>query len=176
MMDPRYREVKEKQIPQVITPEGAAVKIIAGRVNGTAGPVADVVTQPEYIDVVLPQGKTFTHSIQAGHTVFAYVVEGEGYFDSGRDPFGRENVGENYFDMARPCICREGDVVLYKPEGDTVMITADKKPVRFLLVSGKPLKEPIAWYGPIVMNTQEELRQAFDEFREGTFIKRKTTA
>jgi redox-sensitive bicupin YhaK (pirin superfamily) len=164
MTDPRYREVKENRIPKVTTPDGATVRLIAGSLAGAQGPVADIVTGPEYLDVSLPPGKVFTHPIKAGHTVFAYVVEGEGYFDPGRDPFG-----------PRPCTCREGDVVLYKPGGDTVMITADKKPVRFLLVSGKPLKEPIAWHGPIVMNTQEELRQAFDEFQQGTFIKQKTT-
>ena len=173
MTDPRYREVKEKQIPKVTTPEGATVRLVAGTLAGVEGPVSDIVAGPEYLDVSLPPGKVFTHPIQAGHTVFAYVVDGEGYFDAGRDAFSRENIGENYFDMTRPCTCREGDVVLYKPGGDTVLITADKRSVRFLLVSGKPLKEPIAWYGPIVMNTQEELRQAFDDFQQDRFIKNK---
>ncbi len=145
----------------------------AGQKMMVQGPVRDIVTDPEYIDVTLPEGRVFTHAIKPGHTVFAYVVWGEGYFDAGRDPYHREETGENYFDWQRPCTCREGDVVLYKPGGDTVMVTADQKAVRFLLVSGKPLKEPIAWYGPIVMNTQEELKQAFEEFQEGTFIKNK---
>lgn len=173
MMDPRYREVRQNQIPKVKTDEGATVRVICGQVLGARGPVADIVTDPEYIDVSLPQGKTFTHSVKAGHTVFAHVVEGEGYFDPSRESFGREAVGENYFDMAPPCLCREGDIVLYSSPGDTVLVTADKKAVRFLLVSGRPIRESVAWYGPIVMNTQQELRQAFEEFQSGKFIKHK---
>ncbi|MBI3293015.1 MAG: pirin family protein [Elusimicrobia bacterium] len=143
MMDPRYREVKNNQIPAVKTAEGATVRIICGKVGDTQGPVREIVTDPEYLDVSLPAGKTFTHVVKPGYTVFAYVVEGEG----------------------------EGNISLYEPEGNTVAVAADKKPVRFLLVSGKPLKEPIAWYGPIVMNTKEELRTAFKEYEAGTFIK-----
>ena len=176
MMDPRYREVKQNQIPIWTTPEGASVRVVAGEIGGVAGPVMDVATRPEYLDVSLPKGKVFTHPVKAGHTVFAYVVDGEGYFDSGRDPFARESIGGNYFDMARPCTCREGDIVLYQPDGDTVVASSDAKPVRFLLISGKPLKEPIAWYGPIVMNTQAELRAAFDEYQRGAFIKHSAAA
>src|SRR5207248_6504476 len=98
------------------------------------------------------------------------VFEGEGYFDPNRDPYAREARGKNYFDMSRPCACGDGTLVLYG-EGSRVAITTDKDPVRFLLVSGKPLKEPIAWYGPIVMNTDEELRTAFEEYKNGTFVK-----
>ena len=176
MTDPRYRDVKQHQIPKVITPEGATVRVIAGDVAGAKGPVTDIAAGPEYIDVSLPPGKTFAHAIAPGHTVFAYVVEGEGSFDPSSDPFNRDEVGRNYFDMERPCSCREGDVVLYRPGGNTVLISAAKKPVRFLLVSGKPLREPVAWYGPIVMNTQAELRRAFEEFQNGTFIKRSAVA
>jgi len=170
MMDPRYREVKQKEIPEVKTPDGATVRVICGEVAGTQGPVREIVTDPTYLDVSLPAGKSFAHPVKSGHTVFAYIVEGEGYFDPGRDPYGREAVGENYFDMARPCVCGEGSLVLYGP-GERVVVTTDKKPVRFLLVAGKPLKEPVAWYGPIVMNTQAELRKAFEEYENGTFVK-----
>ena len=171
MMDPRYREVTAATIPAVKTPEGATVKVICGSVGGTVGPVKEIVTDPEYLDVFLPDGKVFTHPVKLGYTVFAFVAEGEGRFDAGSNPFDREQVGENYFDMKPDCVCKEGTIVLYESSGDTVLVTAGKTPVRFLLVSGKPLKEPVAWYGPIVMNTQEELRQAFDEFNAGTFIK-----
>ena len=171
MMDPRYREVTAAQIPVVTTPEGATVRIICGAVGGTQGPVREIVTDPEYLDVSLPAGKTWTHRVKPGYTVFAYVVEGEGYFDAGRHAFDHEALGENYFDMQRSCVCKEGDIALYEPAGDTVAVTTDKQPVRFLLISGKPLKEPVAWYGPIVMNTQDELRTAFHEFQAGTFIK-----
>ncbi len=171
MMDPRYREVAAKQIPAVKTAEGATVRIICGKVGDVQGPVQEIVTDPEYLDVSLPAGKSFTHAVKPGYTVFAYVVEGEGYFDSGRNAFDRQNVSENYFDMTPSCVCKEGDIALYEPAGNTVVVTTDKKSVRFLLVSGKPLKEPVAWYGPIVMNTQEELKTAFQEFQNGTFIK-----
>ena len=171
MMDPRYREVTAQQIPAVKTPEGATVRIICGQADGVQGPVREFVTDPEFLDVSLPAGKSFTHSVKAGHNLFACVVDGEGYFDPGRNPFARETIGESYFDMKPPCACGEGALVLYEPAGDTVLVTTDKRTVRFLLVSGKPLKESIAWYGPIVMNTQEELKTAFQEFQAGTFIK-----
>ncbi len=171
MMDPRYREVTARQIPAVKTAEGATVRIICGKIGDVQGPVGEIVTDPEYLDVSLPAGKTFTHSVKPGYTVFAYVVEGEAHFDPGRNPFDREAIGENYFDMQPSCLCKEGDIALYGTAGDTVLVTTDKKPVRFLLVSGKPLKEPVAWYGPIVMNTQEELKTAFEEFEAGSFIK-----
>ncbi|MBI4483755.1 MAG: pirin family protein [Acidobacteria bacterium] len=170
MMDPRYREVKQGDIPLVKTPDGAAGRIISGEVAGVRGPVRDIVTDPEYLDVSLPAGKSFTHSVKPGHTVFAFVFEGEAYFDPGRDPFAREAVGENYFDMARQCVCRDGTLILYGP-GNSIVVTTDKQPVRFLLASGRPLQEPIAWYGPIVMNTREELRIAFQEYEDGTFVK-----
>ena len=147
------------------------MRIICGAVGDAQGPVREIVTDPEYLDVSLPAGKTFTHSVKPGYTVFAYIVEGEAHFDPGRNPFDRELIGENYFDMTPSCVCAEGAIALYEPAGDTVLVTTQKKPVRFLLVSGKPLKEPVAWYGPIVMNTQQELQTAFQEFEAGAFIK-----
>ena len=171
LMDPRYREVTAQQIPAVKTAEGATVRIVCGEVGGVQGPVQEIVTDPEYLDVSLPAGKTFTHPVKPGYTVFAYVVEGEAHFDPGQNPFDREAVGENYFDMQPSCVCTEGTIALYELAGDTVLVTAEKKPVRFLLVSGKPLKEPVAWYGPIVMNTKQELQTAFQEFEAGKFIK-----
>jgi redox-sensitive bicupin YhaK (pirin superfamily) len=158
MMDPRYREVTATQIPAVKTAEGATMRIICGKIGDVQGPVREIVTDPEYLDVSLPAGKTFTHAVKPGYTAFAYVAEGEARFDPGQNPFDRE-------------VCKEGDIALYEPAGNTVLIAADKRPVRFLLVSGKPLKEPVAWYGPIVMNTQEELKTAFQEFDAGSFIK-----
>jgi redox-sensitive bicupin YhaK (pirin superfamily) len=172
MMDPRYREVTAGQIPVVKTEEGATVRVICGTVNGTTGPVREIVTDPEYLDVSLPAGKAFTRQVKPGYTVFAYVVEGEGRFDPGHDPFARETMGEKLYDGLHPtCACREGDIALYEPAGDTVLVTTDKSPVRFLLVSGKPLNEPVAWYGPIVMNTKEELKAAFEELDAGSFIR-----
>jgi redox-sensitive bicupin YhaK (pirin superfamily) len=154
MMDPRYREVAQADIPVVKAPEGATVRVIAGEVAGVRGPVREIVTDPAYLDVSIPAGQSFTHPVKAGHTVFAFVVEGEGRFDPARDS------------------ARSGaeTLVLYG-SGNAVRVAADQKPVRFLLVSGKALQEPVAWYGPIVMNTREELRVAFEEFERGTFVK-----
>ncbi len=172
MMDPRYQEVRAAEIPVVKTEEGATVRVIAGEVGGAKGPVEKIVTDPEYLDVSLPAGKAFSHPVKRGHSCFAFVVEGEGYFDDGRDPFQRDDVPEKYAELTRPCTCGAGSLVQFGP-GDEVHVTTVKKPVRFLLVSGKPIEEPVAWYGPIVMNTQEELKTAFEEFEAGTFIKKK---
>jgi redox-sensitive bicupin YhaK (pirin superfamily) len=172
MMDPRYREVKSAEIPEAALPGGARVKVVCGRVDGVQGPVRDIVTGPEYLDVAVPAGATFTRQIPRGHNVFAYVVEGAGYFDPGRDAYARDAVGANWFDMERSCLCGAETLVHYG-DGDAVTVAAGDDPVRFLLVSGRPIGEPVAWYGPIVMNTREELRIAFEEYAAGTFIKRR---
>lgn len=171
MMDPRYRGIKKEDIPIVKTPDGATVRIISGKINDIKGPVQDIVTDPEYFDVELPAGKIFTHFIQESHTVFAYVIEGEAFFDHIRKPFAHDAIGKNYFDMKSPCPCHDGTLILFKKNGTHITVTTNQHSVRFLLVSGKPINEPVAWYGPIVMNTHEELRKAFQEFNEGTFIK-----
>ena len=173
MMEPRYREVKSSTIPEVVLSGGVKVKVICGKVNGTAGPVKDIITDPEYLDVSVPSGSVFTHRVKHGHKAFAYVIEGDGYFDERRDSFAFEVVGTNYFDTERECRISAEHIVLYEDAGDEITVTANKEPVRFLLVSGKPIGEPIAWYGPIVMNTQEELKRAFEEYKNGTFIKNK---
>jgi redox-sensitive bicupin YhaK (pirin superfamily) len=170
MMDPRYRDVKDRQIPEVSLDNGAKVKIISGKVEGKQGPVQDIVTNPEYLDVTIPAGVTFTHPVKRGRNVFAYVIEGEGYFDPGRDTFGHEVVGDNYFDFNRSCVFANETLIHYG-DGDEVSISAEKNGVRFLIASGNPIGEPVAWYGPIVMNTREELRAAFKEYQNGTFIK-----
>ena len=173
MMDPRYREVKKKEIPEVTLDGGTKVRVICGTMGKVSGPVRDIVTEPEYLDVSMRGKAAFTHPIPEGHTCFAYVIEGQAYFDEGRDAYGREAVGANYFDLERPCLMGPESLVLYERSGDSIIVATENDPVRFLLVSGRPIGEPVAWYGPIVMNTQEELRIAFDEFRRGTFIKHK---
>jgi redox-sensitive bicupin YhaK (pirin superfamily) len=173
MMDPRYRDVTATQIPEVTLKADVKVKIICGRVDGVDGPVKDIVIDPEYIDVDMPPKTTFTHAVKSGHTLFTYVIEGRGYFDEGRNSYAHEVIGSNYFDFKRECLVGAESLVLYGHEGDQMVVTSDETPVRFLLVSGKPIGEPVAWYGPIVMNTQEELRIAFEEYEKGTFIKYK---
>jgi redox-sensitive bicupin YhaK (pirin superfamily) len=173
MMDPRYRDVKQIQIPEVELDSGAKVKIICGQINGVAGPVRDIVTDPEYIDVSLPPHTNFVHPVKPGHTLFAYVMDGKAYFDQERNPYKYEIIGANYFDFKRECQFSPENIILYERTGDAIVVTTEDSPVRFLLVSGKPLGEPVAWYGPIVMNTQEELKIAFEEYQSGTFIKYK---
>jgi redox-sensitive bicupin YhaK (pirin superfamily) len=164
--------VRSAEIPEVTDAGGATVKIIAGAVGGVTGPVRDVVTSPEYLDVSVPAGKSFTHRTPRGHTVFAYVIGGKGVFCQQKDPYTYEVEGENYFDMERPRLIGNRNLIAFD-DGDQVTVSAEADAVRFLLVSGKPIGEPIAWQGPIVMNTQEELRIAFDELDRGTFIKKK---
>ncbi len=170
MMPPRYRGIVANQIPEVTLKGGAKVKIICGEAGGVKGPVQDVVVEPEYLDVAVPPKTTFTRAVTRGHTVLAYVVEGEGYFGPERNAYDYEQVGANYFDFPRRCVCATESLILYG-DGDEVAVTTQEKPARFLLVSGKPIREPVAWYGPIVMNSREELRVAFEEYEAGTFIK-----
>ena len=170
MMEPRYRDIKSSQVPQVSLGNGAVIKVICGKVEDVVGPARDIVTEPEYIDVTIPPASEFVHHIKKGHTAFAYVIEGKGYFCKEKKPFTYEAQGVNYFDIQRNPFIGNGTLVLFDDEGDLTAIT-EEQGVRFLLMSGKPFGEPIAWYGPIVMNTQEELRVAFEEYNNGTFIK-----
>jgi redox-sensitive bicupin YhaK (pirin superfamily) len=170
MMDPRYRDVKSKQIPEISSGNGVKIKIISGEVNGTMGPVQDIVIDPEYLDIMVPAESEFIHQTKPGHTVFAYVIDGKGYFCQEKDPFTYEIEGAKYFDIQRDPFVLNENLVLFD-DGDHVEVSTEDQPVRFLLMSGKPIGEPVAWHGPIVMNTQEELRIAFEEYRNGTFIK-----
>jgi redox-sensitive bicupin YhaK (pirin superfamily) len=170
MMDPRYRDVANEQIPEVILPNGTTIRIISGQVSGVKGPVQDIVIDPEYIDVAVPADSEFRHATKQGHAVFAYVIGGQGYFCKEKNPFTYEVEGRNYFDIQRDPFVSNGTVVLFD-DGDEIVAFTEQHRVRFLLISGKPLGEPVAWYGPIVMNTQEELQVAFEEYRQGTFIK-----
>jgi quercetin 2,3-dioxygenase len=153
MMKPRYRGITSSQIPIVTRKNGVAIRVICGTVDKTSGPVKDIITDPEYLDVSVPPNTEFVHGVKHGHTVFAYIIDGEGFFDP-----GRKSPADN------------GAIILFD-NGDQVEVSTGKSAVRFLLVSGKPLNEPVAWYGPIVMNTDEELKIAFEEYENGTFIK-----
>jgi len=153
MVHPRYRDISAAQIPTVTLDNGTAIKVICGQVGTVRGPVGDVMIEPEYLDVRLPSGVTFTHPTPPAHTVFAYVYGGVGRFD--------EESAELLGDRS---------LVLFAA-GEQVNISAGDKALSFLLVSGQPLREPIAWGGPIVMNTQAELQLAFEELQQGTFIK-----
>jgi redox-sensitive bicupin YhaK (pirin superfamily) len=172
MMEPRYRDVKKKQIPEIVQQNGTIIRIICGRVGDKEGPVRDIVIDPEYIDITIPPRSKFIHPTKRGHTVFGYVIEGKGYFCKEKNPFSYEVEGVNYFDFQRDPFVSNETLVLFD-DGDQVMVSTEGDAVRFLLISGKPIVEPVAWYGPIVMNTEDELRIAFEEYRKGTFIKHK---
>jgi len=170
MMAPRYRDVKSSQIPEVTLRGGARIRVICGKVGDVEGPVRDIVIDPEYLDISLAPETEFVRRTPREHTTLAYVIGGKGYFCKEKNPFTYEVAGETYVDMQRDPFVGNGDLVLFE-RGDEVMASTEKDSVRFLLISGKPIGEPVAWYGPIVMNTQEELRVAFEEYHNGTFIK-----
>ncbi|MEJ2069347.1 MAG: pirin family protein [Syntrophobacterales bacterium] len=170
MMEPRYRDVKSSQIPEVVLENNTKIKIICGKVSGQEGPIRDIVIDPEYLDVAVPARSEFLHPTKPGHTVFAYVIDGKGFFCQEKNPFSYEIEGINYFDMDREPYIPNETIVLFE-DGNQVMVSTEGEAVRFLLISGRPIGEPVAWYGPIVMNSEEELRIAFEEYRKGTFIK-----
>lgn len=155
MMTPRYRDITSDQIPEVILDKGVKIKLVSGEIKGIKGPVQDIVIDPEYLDVTIPPGVSFTHSVKPGYTVFAYILEGKGYFD-----------------FKRKYIVGSENLIIFE-DGEELSINTENEGLRFLLISGKPLKEPVAWHGPIVMNTKEELKTAFEEFQNGTFLKHK---
>jgi redox-sensitive bicupin YhaK (pirin superfamily) len=172
MMDPRYRDVRAEQIPRVRLDNGIEIRIICGQVGDIKGPVQDIVIDPEYLDVTVPAQTIYRHPTKQGHNVFSYVIEGKGYFCQEKKPFTYEAEGMNYFDMQREPFADNGTLVLFE-DGDHIKVSTEGDAVRFLLISGNPIHEPVAWYGPIVMNTQEELRIAFEEYQLGTFVKYK---
>jgi hypothetical protein len=171
MMAPRYRGLRANEIPEAALDGGVKAKVVCGQVGGVVGPVKDIVTEPEYLDVTVPAGASFRHAVPSGHTAFVYVYQGKGYFDPKHDPYGYEEIPPQWLDVTRDCQMGPKTLVLYERKGDAIDITAVEGPLRFLLVSGRPIGEPVAWYGPIVMNTQAELRVAFEEYQRGTFIK-----
>jgi quercetin 2,3-dioxygenase len=170
MMAPRYQDFAAKDIPEVETADGTVVKVVAGRFRDTTGPVRDVVIEPEFLDVIMKPGCTFENSIPEGHTVFAYIIGGKALFGRGDENYSYPVEGVAYCNTKRPALIENGHLVLFG-EGNAVSATTQLDPVRFLLISGKPIGEPIAWHGPIVMNTQDELKTAFEELQAGTFLK-----
>ena len=153
MTDPRYRGVASADIPEV-TLGDATVRVISGEVAGTRGPVRDIVIDPEYLDVTVAPGGQWSHQTTPGHTVLAYLFGGAACFS----------------ELADTMCTGDGALVLFD-DGEAVEVVAGDEGARFLFLSGRPLHEPVAWRGPIVMNTQEELRRAFEEYSAGTFVK-----
>ncbi len=171
MTPPRYQDIKAPEIPEITDDDGTRVRVVCGDFWGEHGPVEGVAADPRYLDVWVPPGKRKTLPVELERHAFAYVFEGSGDFRGASKPFG---VLTEKTDGANEILVREQtgncSLVLFD-SGDEVAVQAGDKGIRFILVSGKPIKEPVAWYGPIVMNSQAELQQAFTELRSGTFIK-----
>jgi redox-sensitive bicupin YhaK (pirin superfamily) len=172
MMDPRYQDIKSEQIPVVTLEGGITVRVICGQVAGVHGPVQNIVIDPQYLDITVPAKTRCTFPATSGHTVFAYVIDGKATFCDEQDPFSYEREGSNYFDTQHDPWLGDRTLIVFE-DGEQILVNTEDFPVRFLLISGRPIREPVAWYGPIVMNTEQELRQAFDELEQGTFIKKK---
>ena len=169
---PRYQEVKAREIPEVAEDDGTRVKVICGLYHDTKGPVEGVAAEPTYLDVSIPAGKRKTLAVASGRHAFAYVIAGAGKFCDAAGPLSVPTESAGWADASPPREVENRALVMFG-DGDEISVQADDEGVRFLLVSGKPLREPVAWYGPIVMNTQAELRQAFEELDRGTFLRNK---
>jgi quercetin 2,3-dioxygenase len=170
MTDPRYQDIPSAAIPEVTDDDGTRARIICGEFWGKRGPVEGVAADPNYLDISVPPGKKKTLKVETSRNAFAYVFAGAGNFRDSSDPRAvlTEQVAQP--DAAPVYDVRNHSLVLFD-RGDEVVVHAGPEGIRFLLVSGKPLEEPVAWHGPIVMNTQDELRQAMRELNNGTFIK-----
>jgi quercetin 2,3-dioxygenase len=155
MTPPRYRGIKAGQIPEVAFPDGVRVKVISGTVQGVRGPMEEITINPEYLDCTVPPGRSFTHPTPRGYTAFIFVIGGAGVVNGA--PV--QNHDLVLFD--------DGDELALEATGE-----AGVEPLRFLLCTGKPLGETVAWRGPIVMNTEEELQKTFEELQQGTFLKK----
>ncbi len=156
MTDPRYQDIKAAQIPEVIDDSGMCVRILCGTFRGTKGPVEGVAAAPLYLDIYIPANRSARFPVEPGHHAFAYVFEGAGSMDGekGAPPHAVENR----------------NLILFG-EGDEIAVTGGSVGLRFLLASGRPLGEPVAWHGPIVMNTQAEIETALLDLERGTFLK-----
>ena len=170
MTAPRYQDIAAKDIPDVVDDDGTRVRVIVGDFWGKQGPVEGVAADPQYLDVSVPPGKRKRLKVDTTRHAFAYVFAGSGTFRDASEPHGVLTEATDGSDVVRRDETGNRSLVLFD-SGDEVVVQAGDEGIRFLLVSGKPLEEPVAWYGPIVMNTQEQLRQALSDLRAGTFIK-----
>ncbi|HKH74397.1 MAG TPA: pirin family protein [Vicinamibacterales bacterium] len=169
MTAPRYQDVQGKDVPEVVDDDGTTVRIVCGSFWGKTGPVEGVASDPRYLDIFVPPGVRKVLPVETLRHAFAYVFQGSGTFRDASSPRAVQTdiVGTG---VERPDFIGDRSMVLFD-HGDEVIVQAGDEGIRFLLVSGKPIEEPVAWYGPIVMNTQLELRVAVDELNRGTFIK-----
>jgi redox-sensitive bicupin YhaK (pirin superfamily) len=170
MTKPRYQEFKAAEIPHVKENDGTEVRVICGSFGSTKGPVDDVAANPVYLDITIPAGKRRTLPVETASNAFAYVFGGSGKFCNASAPLAVPTEGAGWADKTPPSSVENRMLVLFD-RGDELTVEAGSEGIRFLLVSGRPLGEPVAWYGPVVMNTQEQLQEAFEELERGTFLK-----
>ncbi len=170
MTKPRYQDIGAKEIPTVTDDDGTAVRVICGSFWGKSGPVEGVAADPVYLDVTVPPGRRKVLPVEIARHAFAYVFEGSGKFRDSSEPFGVLTEKDGREEVVVREQTGNRSLVLFD-RGDEVVVHAGEEGIRFLLVSGKPIEEPVAWYGPIVMNTAAELQQAVSELRNGTFLK-----
>lgn len=169
MTSPRYQEVKSSDVPEITDDDGTRVRIICGSFWGKQGPVDGIAADPMYLDISVPPGKSKVLPVDQTRHAFAYVFSGAAKFCNASAPLAVPTETVKWFDTTPPTEADNRSLVLFD-SGDDIQLQAGEDGVRFLLVSGKPLQEPVAWYGPIVMNTQAQLQQAFQELQEGTFL------
>ncbi|MFQ5349909.1 MAG: pirin family protein, partial [Thermoanaerobaculia bacterium] len=170
MTPPRYQDVSSADIPEVTDDDGTMIRVICGNVWGATGPVDGIAAEPQYIDVSVPPLKRKSLPVETTRQAFAYVFAGSGRFCNASAPLNVPTEGVGWADTSLSEEADNRSLVLFD-RGDEVVVEAGERGIRFLLVSGKPIEEPVAWYGPIVMNTQAELKEAFAEFEAGTFLK-----
>jgi redox-sensitive bicupin YhaK (pirin superfamily) len=170
MTAPRYQEVKAQEIPVITDDDGTQVRVVCGTFWGASGPVDGIAADPIYLDVSVPTGRRKSLPVETTRHAFAYVFAGTGKFCNASGPLAVPTEGVGWTDTEPPAEAADRALVLFD-RGDEVEVQAGDEGIRFLLVSGQPLEEPVAWYGPIVMNTQEQLRRAFEELQQGTFLK-----
>jgi redox-sensitive bicupin YhaK (pirin superfamily) len=172
MTTPRYQDVAARDIPEIVDDDGTRVRVVCGDFWGRRGPVEGVAAEPSYLDVWLPPGRRKTLPVDTRRNAFAYVFEGSADFRDASQPHGVLTEKPGPVETVGREPAGDRSLVLFD-RGDEVVVRAGEEGVRFLLVSGQPIQEPVAWYGPIVMNTEEELQRAFAELRAGTFIERR---
>ena len=170
MTAPRYQDISARDIPEVTDDDGTSVRIVSGDFWGKSGPVEGVASEPRYLDVSVPPGRKKRLGVDRSRNAFAYVFAGSGTFRDASEPRAVLTEGAGPNDNPRYEQTGNRSLVLFD-RGDEIVVQAGDEGIRFLLVSGKPIEEPVAWYGPIVMNTREELQQAYAELRAGNFIK-----
>src|SRR5215470_413568 len=166
----RYQEIKVAEIPELTDDDGTRVRLVCGSFWGKRGPVEGIAADPVYVDISVPPGKRKILPVETTSHAFAYVFAGSGKFCNASGPLAVPTESVRWADTTPPTEADNRSLILFD-SGDQVEVQAGDDGIRFLLVSGKPLEEPVAWYGPIVMNTQEQLREAFDELQKGTFLK-----